>query len=153
VDNRTHSRTYNRKHNRHRCVVRDGVVQASAGDRVTVRISRNPACIGCRAQSVCSGAHTKDTEVDAVCGFSAQAGDAVRLEMTEKLGLLAVLLGFAVPLILLVSAFFFLENSFGNEVLSGTLSLTTLAPYYLGLSLFRNRLSRQFVLIATKPTQ
>jgi sigma-E factor negative regulatory protein RseC len=62
----------------------------------------------------------------------------------------AVLLGYLVPFIILVTTLITLSTFGASEWLMGITSLCALAPYFLLLYFFRNRLRKTFTLSARK---
>ncbi len=70
-------------------------------------------------------------------------GDHVDLVMTRSMGNKAVILGYFLPFVFVLVTLLIL-SAFLNELWAGLLSLSVLVPYYIILSLFKDRLSRTF---------
>jgi sigma-E factor negative regulatory protein RseC len=64
--------------------------------------------------------------------------------MKESLGMKAILLGYFLPFVVLVTAVVVFINLGIKEGIAGVLSIATLAPYYLVLYLFKNKIQREF---------
>lgn len=66
------------------------------------------------------------------------------VKMEESLGHKAVLMGYVLPLIVLVGSIVLFLSFFKNEGLAALLSILMLVPYYFILYLFRKRLRKEF---------
>jgi len=118
-----------------------GVVQHIDGKHIRVQIVQDSACGGCHAKSTCAAADMKDKYVDVeVDNTDLKPGDSVILYGRSSMGLLAVLLAFVVPFLLILSTLFVLKSMTDNEALSGTLALAVLVPYFIILSFFNQKL-------------
>jgi len=56
------------------------------------------------------------------------------------MGLLAVLLAFVIPFLLILFTLFLLKDKIDNEAISGSIALGTMLPYFLILSFFNKKL-------------
>jgi len=114
--------------------------------KVFVRILSQSACSTCHAKGVCSVSEVEEkiVEVDTSDDSSYKSGDQVNVRMQQKLGRKAVMLGYAIPLIILVVSIIVFVSLFENEGLAALLSLLMLIPYYVVLYLLRNKLKQQF---------
>jgi sigma-E factor negative regulatory protein RseC len=80
-----------------------------------------------------------------------QPGDQVEVEVRERLAWKAILLAYIMPFIVLMALIAILDFATDwSEAVIGTISLCGIALYYIGLSVFRHRLQRQFVFTARK---
>ena len=78
-------------------------------------------------------------------------GDKVEVEVRERLAWKAVLLAYILPFIVMLAIIAILDFATDwSEAVVGTLSLCGIALYYIGLSVFRNRLQKQFSFTARK---
>lgn len=128
-----------------------GVVEKIEDDIVFVRITQQSACSGCHAQSMCTASEKKDKIIeipDRSGNF--QVSEAVMICGQSTTGLLAVLLAFVIPLILVVAAIATGSALQWNETTSGLSGLLLLLPYYYLLYLNRDRLKRKFVFTLKK---
>ena len=90
-------------------------------------------------------------EMDAVMTEPMQAGDRVEVEVREHLAWRAVLLAYILPFIVMMMVIAGLDYfTQWSEAIVGTLSLCSIALYYLGLNTFRNKLQKQFTFTARK---
>ena len=71
-------------------------------------------------------------------------GDKVLLIGQSSLGLYAVLLAYVFPFLLILVTLFIASVFTDNELLSGTISLSVVLPYYVVLSMNKKRLKKKF---------
>ena len=123
-----------------------GIIDSISGCKASVRIVRMSACSSCEAKSTCRGHGTKDFIVnvtdEVLVGMS--AGDAVTVEIPCSAGRHAVLVGFVVPLLLVVVSMAAVVSLGGRDVLAALVAIVVLAMYYCGLYVARQRLDRHF---------
>jgi sigma-E factor negative regulatory protein RseC len=127
-------------------IIHPGTIQSIEGDKATIKILAQSACSSCQAKGVCSIADFEEKIIEAELD-SAQnykTGDEVMVTMEESLGTKAVILGYVIPLIVLVGAIIFFLSVLNHEGLAALLSILMLAPYYLILYLLRDRLKKEF---------
>jgi positive regulator of sigma E activity len=80
-----------------------------------------------------------------------QPSDQVEVEVRERLAWKAILLAYIMPFIVMMALIAILDFATDwSEAVIGTVSLCGIALYYIGLSVFRHRLQRQFVFTARK---
>ena len=80
-----------------------------------------------------------------------QVGDQVGVEVRERLAWKAVLLAYILPFIVMLAIIAVLDFATDwSEAVVGTLSLCGIALYYIGLSVFKHRLQKQFTFTARK---
>ena len=122
-----------------------GVVENIVGDCVSVRIVQTSACAACKVASHCNAAESKEKLVDVRCTNSAayKKGQQVVVTASTEVAARALLLGFGLPFVVLVSVLFIVLQVSGNEALAALSGLAALLPYYVALYLFRNRIREQ----------
>lgn len=125
----------------------NGVIESVSGCMARIRIARQSACSTCEAKATCRGHGVKDFVVSvsdpALAGMN--PGDTVTVEMPQKTGRYAVLLGFAVPLALVVTAIIVAAILLdAGDVVAALAALAALVSYYGVLYVARNRLDRRF---------
>lgn len=112
---------------------------------VVVRIARLSACAGCHAQSVCASSDCVERYVTVAIMPTDQfnVGDIVAVEGKVQIGLLAVLLSFVLPILLLfVSLFWGIRVMDFEESVAVLLALVVLMVYYGALRIFDPMLGR-----------
>jgi len=73
-----------------------------------------------------------------------QIGDSVVVVMRESLGFQAVFLSYLWPLIIVVTALIAFSRVIPDERIAGLMALAMLAPYYLALFMFRDKIQKHF---------
>lgn len=122
-----------------------GIISHIDRNLIQVLIIQESACSGCHANGACSAADIdeKIIEVESI-DSTYKVGDKVILTGQSSTGLLAVLLAFILPFLLILLSLFFLRNYVTSEAISGTISLSTLIPYYIILSFFKKKMKNKF---------
>jgi len=122
-----------------------GIISRIDKNLIQVLIIQESACSGCHANGACSAADMDEKLIDVESkDASYKVGDKVILSGQSSMGLLAVLLAFVLPFLLILLSLFVLRNYASSEAISGTISLSTLIPYYIILSFFRKKLKNKF---------
>ena len=129
----------------------EGIVLSIHADMAHVQIVQTSACSACKARSMCMSSESQAKEMDAVMLEKMQVGDRVEVEVRERLAWRAVLLAYILPFVVMMAVIAGLDY-FTNwsEAIVGTLSLCSIALYYIGLNAFRNKLQKQFTFTARK---
>ena len=122
-----------------------GIITLINENIIQVSIIQKSACSGCHAKGVCTSADMDDKVIEVKrTDNSYKIGDEVMLTGQSSMGLLAVLLAFVIPFLLILLSLFVLGLYTDNEAISGTASLMVLIPYYIILSLFNKKLKNKF---------
>ena len=94
---------------------------------------------------------SQSKEMDAIMLEPMKIGDKVEVEVRERLAWKAVLLAYILPFIVMLAIIAILDfTTDWSEAVVGTLSLCGIALYYIGLSVFKHRLQKQFSFTARK---
>ena len=122
-----------------------GVIERIEKDKVQVRIVQTSACAACKVAGYCHAAESKEKLVDVYRNPGGlRVGDAVTVTASTQIATQALLLGFAVPFILLVLVLVVVLLLTGNEAAAGLSALASQIPYYGVLYLLRNYLRNKF---------
>jgi sigma-E factor negative regulatory protein RseC len=123
-----------------------GIVESIQGSHLSVRIVQTSACAACSAKGHCSSADSKDKIIDIIdtAASSYQVGEKVMVVGETSMGMMAVVLAFIIPFVLLIFSLFLFMSLIGNELYAALLSLTVLVPYYFILWLNKTRLKQKF---------
>lgn len=123
-----------------------GIVENIQGSHLSVRIVQTSACAACSAKGHCSSADSKDKIIDVIdtAAFSYRVGEKVMVIGETSMGMMAVVLAFIIPFILLIFSLFLFMALMENELYSALLSLAILIPYYFILWLNKTRLKQKF---------
>ena len=129
----------------------EGIVLRIKDEKAHVQIVQTSACSACKARSMCMSSESQSKEMDAIMLEPMKIGDKVEVEVRERLAWKAVLLAYILPFIVMLAIIAILDFATDwSEAVVGTLSLCGIALYYIGLSVFRNRLQKQFSFTARK---
>ena len=123
-----------------------GIVENIQGSHLSVRIVQTSACAACSAKGHCSSADSKDKIIDVIdtAASSYRVGEKVMVIGETSMGMMAVVLAFIIPFILLIFSLFLFMALMENELYAALLSLAILIPYYFILWLNKTRLKQQF---------
>jgi sigma-E factor negative regulatory protein RseC len=140
-------------------IVHKGIVVRVEGASVTVRVQRSSACSICTAKAAAacvagniSNSMILEAKIKTTSGIILP-GDSVTVSVKSSHGLLAVIIAFIVPLILVVSTVIIITVKLQiNEINGGLTGLGAAIAYYSMLYLFRRRLKHSFVVEAS-PTE
>ena len=128
-----------------------GVVLSVEGESALVEITQSSACSACKARSMCMSSESQQKQMVAVMLDPMKPGDEVEVEVRERLAWRAVLLAYILPFIVMLAIIAVLDYATDwSEAVVGTLSLCGIAMYYIGLSVFKHRLQKQFTFTARK---
>jgi sigma-E factor negative regulatory protein RseC len=133
------------------CIEQKGTVEAIINHTVQVRIHRDSACGHCHASNLCNLFEMSERIVEADDqGLEYKAGDSVEVIISRSMGNKAVLWGYLLPLMVLLSVLILTSALEAREWISGIVALGALAPYYIGLYLLRDRLKKSFTFTLRK---
>ncbi len=129
----------------------EGVVLSTNEKMARIQIVQSSACSACKAKAMCSSSESQAKEMDALMLEPMVPGDRVEVEVREHLAWRAVLLAYILPFIVMMAVIAVLDIATTlDEAVTGTLSLCAIALYYIGLSVFKHRLQKQFSFTARK---
>ena len=123
-----------------------GIGENIQGSHLLVRIIQTSACAACSAKGHCSSADSKDKVIDITdtAASSYQVGEQVMIIGETSMGMMAVVLAFVIPFVLLVTSLFIFMAWMENELYAALSSLIILIPYYFILWLNKARLKQKF---------
>ena len=123
-----------------------GIVENINGSHLQVRIIQTSACASCSIKGHCSSADTKEKLIDVIDDnvSSYQPGDRVWVIGELSMGVMAVLLAFILPFLVLIFSLFIFMAIWNDELGSALCSLALLIPYYYILWLNKSRLGKKF---------
>jgi len=127
------------------CFEQKGIIESVNNNRVTVRIDRGSACGNCTAKGMCNLAESTERIIE--INDSAQlftVGEWVQVSMSRSMGNKAIVLGYFIPFVLLITTLLIL-SAFGlPDWVAGLVSLLILVPWFIILYILRERLRRTF---------
>ena len=122
-----------------------GVVDSIEGNRIKVRIVQTSACAACKVAAHCNAAESKVKMVDVICCDTEKysTGQEVVVWASKEVANKALLLGFGIPLLLLVSMLMIVLRLTSDEGVAALVALGTLLPYYVLLWLLRDKIQQR----------
>ena len=122
-----------------------GVIESVLEGCVKVRIVQTSACAACKIAGHCNASESKVKIVDVFCSNSSDysVGQDVTVWASKDVANKALLLGFGVPFLLLVSVLMIALKIIGDEGISALIALGALVPYYFALWLMCDRIQHQ----------
>ena len=124
----------------------DGKVIAVEPGLVRVEMHVVSACSSCKAHEKCAFVDKDDkvVEVETPDWKEYHEGDTVIVSVNEGLGLLAVLLAYFLPVVLLIAAVVVLSLLTKSEALAAVIPIALIAIYFIILYKLRDSLQRKF---------
>jgi sigma-E factor negative regulatory protein RseC len=128
-------------------ITHSGIIDAIEGDCVKVRILQTSACASCKVAGYCNASESKEKIVDVynvsdVSRF--RVGDSVVVSASADVANRALMLGFGLPFVILVSMIVAMSIIFDDEALCALVGLASLIPYYFIVYLYRGRIKQKF---------
>ena len=123
-----------------------GVVESISEGCVQVRILQTSACAACKVAGHCHASESKEKIVDVLnVGDTSRlkVGDSVVVSASRDVANRALLLGFGVPFLILVSVLIIMLQLVSDEGLAALAALSALLPYYGLLYLMRDRIQQK----------
>ena len=122
-----------------------GIIDSIEGDSVKVRIVQTTACAACKVAGHCNASESKVKVVDVFCCDTAKyrTGQEVVVWASRDVANKALLLGFGMPLLLLIGVLVVVLYLTGNEGVAALVALASLIPHYLILWLCKDRIRQQ----------
>ena len=123
-----------------------GIVESISEGCVQVRILQTSACAACKVAGHCHASESKEKIVDVLNVRDAsrlKVGDSVIVSASRDVANRALLLGFGVPFLILVSVLFIMLKVVSDEGLAAITAILALMPYYGMLYLMRDRIQQK----------
>ena len=123
-----------------------GIVESISEGCVQVRILQASACAACKMAGHCHASESKEKIVDVLNVRDAarlKVGDSVIVSASRDVANRALLLGFGVPFLILVSVLFIMLKVVSDEGLAAITAILALMPYYGMLYLMRDRIQQK----------
>jgi len=139
-------------------IAHQGVIAAINGQQVQVRIVQTSACAGCKIADHCrsnmsaNSSESKVKLVDALCADTChlKVGDEVMVSAEASMAGRALLLGFGLPLVLMLVVLVVALALGCDEGLAALLMLGSLVPYYICIAFLRHRIAKTIVFTIEK---
>lgn len=130
-----------------------GVITSIDPSKIKVNITTYSACSSCNAKGICSISDIKDKMVEVPNTGDFSVGQEVHVILHQTLGFKALYLGYVQPFIVVLITLIITSSLTRNEVLAGLISLGALAPYYLVLYFYKEKIRNKFTFAIKKQEQ
>ena len=122
-----------------------GIVKEANTDKLIVSIITNSSCASCEVKGTCSASEVEEKEIE-VRKFTEvyKVGEQVVVFFKESLGYRALLLGYLLPFIILMTVLVVGTTTGLDEGISGLLAMGSLAPYYTILYFLNKKIKKTF---------
>lgn len=129
-------------------VTHNGIIKSKTTQGIKVAIVVQSGCASCQIKGSCNMAEQTDKELDISCDpLLYRVGQRVEVRLKASQGFNALFLGYLLPFIVLLSVMIITTNITKNEGVVGIAAILSLAPYYLALYLFRNKIKKKFTYV------
>ena len=130
----------------------DGFVEDVKGNKLMVRIVTRSACAACQVKNLCNPSEMKEKlfEIEVPDPEKFSKGDRVNMAISEGQGMLAVFLGYVIPIIFLIGGLIVGINIGLNELASAGVALGLTGLYYLVLYFTRKKTMKRFTFHVTR---
>jgi len=123
-----------------------GVIKDIKGNELIITMQSCSACSSCSLKHHCSMSENKNKELRTITStpehFS--IGEEIIVSIAVMQGIYAVILGYLIPLILLLLSIIITTFLTNNEFIGGISGIIVLIPYYFGLFLAQDKLKSHF---------
>ncbi len=125
------------------------VISLEQGNIINISLRAVEACDGCRAKSVCTSSKGKDesgsTRIMRIvnnCAESLKVGDIVDVSITYRVGMIAVIVAYIIPLVVFIGSLAVGVSLGLEEGIAALVTFAITAIYYGVVYLFRDRFER-----------
>ena len=124
----------------------EGIVTKIDGENIEIKILSKSSCVSCNIKGACnmSEMQEKIISIPAPKDKNLSIGQEVKISMGLGQANKAVIFAYVIPVVILISMIFILNNLKIDEGINALISIGTLIPYYFILFLFRNKIKRKF---------
>ena len=133
-----------KKSGSHGTIQHSGTVKQVEENSVLVSITSNSACSGCHAEGVCNISGKEEKTISVIGRYNVQPGDNVTVEMSESMGMKAVVLSYVMPVFIIIAGLVVFSFLSISEAASGLAAISLLLPYFIILYIFRKYINRSF---------
>lgn len=133
-----------KKSGSHGTIQHSGTVKQVEENSVLVSITSNSACSGCHAEGVCNISGKEEKTISVRGRYNVQPGDNVTVEMSESMGMKAVVLSYVMPVVIIIAGLVVFSFLSISEAASGLAAISLLLPYFIILYIFRKYINRSF---------
>ncbi len=132
--------------NEQKQITHTGIIKAKDGNSLNVSIMQQSACAKCTVKGVCEMAEKEEkiVNIQTPTPNDFKIGEMVTVFYKQTLGFRALLLGYLLPFLIVLTALIILMAITNNEAISALTALGLLIPYHITLHLTKNKLKKTF---------
>lgn len=121
-----------------------GFIESIDGRHLTVKILQTSACASCKIASRCNASEMKEKRIDVYADPAGyEVGQQVVVSTTMNAARRALLMGFGLPLIILLAMIVGLKLADYSDEAACLTAIAALVPYYLLIGLLREKIAQQ----------
>ncbi len=135
------------------CHTQEGEVIWADNDTLRVAFDTKSACGGCSARAKCgmSEASRREVEISRAGNEELKVGDNVTISISTEMGIMSVVIAYIIPLIILIAILAITLEGFAMAEWQGALcSLASVAIYFIGIYIFRDKLDNKITFTINK---
>ncbi len=121
-------------------VYHTAVITHICQDMLTVEIAAQEACGGCAARNVCGSGEKKSFEVVDYFASTRTVGQEIQISISRKMGMLAAVLVYGVPTVLMCVVIGILTWMGVDQVTVGLSTLSSVVAFFVIIRLLWNKL-------------
>jgi sigma-E factor negative regulatory protein RseC len=123
----------------------EGIVDMLEKGHARIRITQVAACAGCAIANRCNASDSKVKLIDVYTDSrKLNVGQSVVVSTSGKTVSYALIIGFGIPLLLLISILITAKLCLFSDLASAALALASLILYYIIVYYFRNEIAQRF---------
>ncbi len=109
------------------------------GSQLLCRVECSDACQGCAARKVCSNGEEKEGKTLTLISHNDehQVGDVINVEVSNAMGLKAVLLAYILPVFVIIAVLLVLQELGCSELTAGLSAIGAMALYFICVKVFK----------------
>ena len=120
-------------------------VEEIRGNLVRIRMTVTEACGACSAKNICGNTSSKERTLEVPSQNNHyEPGEEVDLIIQQSKGYQAVLIGYAIPVFILILTLILMLNISKNETMAALVSIGSVAIYYLIIYLLKDKINKNF---------
>lgn len=114
------------------------IITKIEGNKLTCTVSCSEACGSCAAKKVCGVSESDSGKAITLISYNTdhKVGDTINVEVSNAMGLRAVLYAYLIPIIIIIGAVLGLQAFGISELICGISAIGALALYYICIKLF-----------------
>lgn len=131
---------------------KEALITSIDNNLITLTVNSCSACSGCSAKKYCGLSESTDKQITAYVKNAEQynVGEKVDVSIDLSQGVKAIVCGYLLPLILMVTTIIISHLLQTSDIISGISGIIILIPYYFGLFLAKSKIKLNSRFIISK---